>query len=97
MSKHRAQTSNLICRILRTIYVEDKESCQQAARQLGIRVEQLAVAAITEALGERRWLRGRPRRVDRGVGKIAKTGHRGQVGAAGPTSPEFIRRCAEAP
>ena len=53
MAKHDVETSNLSCQILHTIYIEGKDACRRAARQRGISVEQLAAAAVTEALAER--------------------------------------------
>jgi len=40
----------LVCGILEEIYIEAPEVFRTAARQRGVRVEQLAAASITEAI-----------------------------------------------
>jgi hypothetical protein len=54
MSAEPRQVGDLILQILSTIYVKARARFQKEARKRGISVEQLAAAAITAALAERK-------------------------------------------
>ena len=50
MSDDRVQVSRLVCQILHLIYVRNRARFERHARRRGIKLEQLAAAAIAEAL-----------------------------------------------
>ncbi len=54
MSKSEWQEmGELVCGLLESLYGEQRQECERAARQRGITLEQLAAAAIVGALQQR--------------------------------------------